>query len=346
MAKTYSRTKSNWFQRLFAGGAPQFTNIIGNLSEGDWEGAKNAYLSKFEDRYDDSTDALLAALANDPAASDYWNSLDPKTQKALLDAGGYWSTDNTFQNLWGLTGKREVFDEEQFLADLAELQGIGTLPTRPNASAIMEAAKAAVDAENAEMYARYDAQEARLDDLLAQTTQTYENDMRDLRGEYGAARSGLLSRQHQQNAQLMDTLQSQMSKQTRNALEAGASAGLRIAGNVNTLLSVQNKQSQQSLETSNQLAQMLLNQKSAERGLRNDYNAYMQKDASDRAALDSNRNSVLTSTSGRVQNRYNTDYGHAQQAYDNDYADYTNAFADNPLAESYLNTKSKSKYTQ
>jgi hypothetical protein len=50
---------------------------------------------------------------------------------------------------------------------------------------------------------------------------------------------------------------------------------MRLAGNINTLLSTQNKQSQTSLETANQLAQMMVNQRNAEASVRARYGDYM-----------------------------------------------------------------------
>jgi hypothetical protein len=93
-------------------------------------------------------------------------------------------------------------------------------------------------------------------------------------------------------------MSSDMARARRNAIEAGASAGVRIAGNVNALLSAQNKMSQQSLETSNQLAQMLVNQRNAEAGLRNQWR------------------DVKMSTYDRTQNRAQSMYSTEQAKYD------------------------------
>jgi RNase P subunit RPR2 len=277
--------------------------------------------------------------ANTPGG-EYWNSLSEPEQKALVDL--YFEKKKSWDTLGGITGTREDFDEESFLQDLYEL---GEAPIAPSHQSIWDDAQAAIDAENAEILNRYSAQEDRLNELLHNATNAYETDLNDIRSEYSEAMTGLQSRQYQQNAQLMDTMQSQMSKQTRNALEAGASAGLRIAGNINTMLSVQNKQSQQSLETSNQLAQMLLNQKAAERGVRNDYSKYMQQDAANRAGLDNARNDVLTSTYDRTYNRYNSEYGRKEDAYKEDSGNYLNNMSDNLLADSYFSNKQKSQYT-
>lgn len=260
---------------------------------------------------------------------------------ALLDEGGY--VNHTASD-WFDSGYS--FDESynQALAELAELSN-QELPVVPNHADLYAAAKATVESENKQILDRYAAQETRLQELLDEATANYTTDLQDVRNTYGNMRSDILSRQSQQNSQLMDTLQSQMSKQQRNALEAGASAGLRIAGNINTLLSVQNKQSQQSLETSNQLAQMLLNQRAAERGIRNDYNSYMRQNAADRAAIDSNRSDLELSTSSRVNSEYDSSYRRAQTAYNDNLDDFYRTYGDNLFAESYFNKHGyKSKY--
>ena len=123
-----------------------------------------------------------------------------------------------------------------------------------------------------------------------------------------------------------------MSRARRNAIEAGASAGIRIAGNVNALLTAQNKMSQQSLDTSNQLAQMLLNQRNAEAGLRNQW-----RDAQ-------------ASTYDRVQGRAQNELQLGQQRYDQAKTEYQDRFdnsisAENPLADRMARFKKNSAYS-
>lgn len=110
-----------------------------------------------------------------------------------------------------------------------------------------------------------------IDRLYDELYDSLEGQLADNQVMYDAQRSQILGNQYQQNIQLMDTYRSEMSKARRNALEAGASAGLRMAENINTTLATQNKQAQVSLETSNQLAQQLLNQRQAAAGLQSEY---------------------------------------------------------------------------
>lgn len=345
---SFTRTRKNFGQTL-ANFLSLYTNLPGiatgiagmgeDISNFGWDSFFPSFASNFlgADMSGFETDQLLDYLSEtiDPNsdAGKFWNSQTASQKRALVDE--YYNSNNALENWGGFLGDREDFDLEGFLQDLNDTSAV---PNRPDRDTFWNDAQAAIDAENAEILGRYDAQEARLDRLLAEANKNYASDMNDIRSEYSNARTGLMSSQYQQNAQLMDTMQSQMSKQSRNALEAGASAGLRIAGNINTMLSVQNKQSQQSLETSNQLAQMLLNQKAAERGIRNDYNQYMQQDAANRASIDNNRNDVSVSAYDRTYDRFNKEHNRADSAYNEDIIERQKN-ADTQLKKNYLTWK-------
>jgi hypothetical protein len=148
-------------------------------------------------------------------------------------------------------------------------------------------------------------------------------------------RSQILGNQYQQQSQLMGTVGSEMSKARRNALEAGASAGLRMAENINTTLAMQNKQSQISLETSNQLAQQLLNQRQAAAGIRGDYNSMLDRNSAER------RQYTDSSTQRLLDDKRYT--------YEKDLSNWENSYnsSNNPFAENYRNNiinKSNSQY--
>ena len=105
---------------------------------------------------------------------------------------------------------------------------------------------------------------------------TYQNELSEELDFYNNRASNLMANQYRANVQTYDALQSDLRKSRQNALEAGASAGMRIAGNINSLLSAQNKQAQTAMDTSNALAEMLLQQRKAASGIRNEYSNYMQ----------------------------------------------------------------------
>ena len=251
--------------------------------------------------------------------------------RAILD-NNYRYVDNTWYNLGGLLGDREVYDVSSALADLARLsQFQGTQPTLPDYDQLHKKAEDAIAAENAEILAMYDADKARVTDL-------YNQQLADSNAAYNRNVDQILSNDYQKNAQLLGTMRSEMNRSQRNALESGASAGLRIAGNINTMLSMQNRQSQQSLETSNNLAQMLLNQQQANAGLRSEYSGYLSQDTANRAALKSG-------TAERKENMFNMYRDRADATYDRQMRDYedkysatvgtTNPFADANRARLY-----------
>ena len=255
--------------------------------------------------------------------------------RGILD-NNYKYVDNKWYNLGGLLGDREVYDVDAALADLARLSQFSKpMPTAPDYDALYKEAQDAINAENAEILAMYDAD-------LQRRTDMYNQQMADSNAAYNRNVEQILSNDYQKNAQLLGTMRSEMNRSQRNALEAGASAGIRIAGNINTMLSMQNKQSQQSLETSNNLAQMLLNQQQANAGLRSEYGNYLSQDTANRAALKSG-------TSERVENYYGNRVNTEQFKYDaaeDDYNKrYTAAVGDtNPFANAYQNYYRNSQY--
>lgn len=126
-----------------------------------------------------------------------------------------------------------------------------------------------------------------IDTEISDMTDQYNDSLRYQRDMYNRQASNLLSNQYLANAQTADTLQSDMRRARQNALEAGASAGIRLANNVNTLLTAQNKQASTAMQTSNALAEMLLQQRSAEAGLRSNYR-------SERASANARKDSIVS----------------------------------------------------
>lgn len=213
--------------------------------------------------------------------------------------------------------------------DIAKmLAALQERPDEPLQYDFLDDARSQIAAENASMYAD-------LDKLMASRTASYEDELANLASNYRTARTGLLSQQQMQNAQLMDSLQSGMERSRRNALEAGASAGIRIADNINTLLSVQNKQSATSMETANQLSQMMINQRNAESEARRSYEDYKTQDVA-------NRHSIQLSSENRAGSLADTNYNAAYNKYNKEHTDWSNQYMNNPMFE-YM--KSKPKYS-
>lgn len=239
------------------------------------------------------------------AQNPYWQSLTESEKIALL---------NDYVRGSSILGTDNI-NYDSLVKDLDEYYNlIGNEPLLEDyvdINAIEAEAEAAIAAEN----------EALLNSL--------NEDLQSTGDAYVQSRDALLTQQHQNNAQVIDTLASDMARARRNAIEAGASAGVRIAENVNTLLSAQNKMSQQSLETSNQLAQMLVSQRNAEAGLRNQW-----RDAQ-------------MSTYDRVQGRIGSEMSLGQAKYNQAYSNWQtqnerNTSATNPLVDRMVRYKSNS----
>ncbi|MBO5709956.1 MAG: hypothetical protein J6R62_00305 [Rikenellaceae bacterium] len=257
-------------------------------------------------------DAIGSQLSGD--ALNYWNSL-PKREKTSLIDSYYTDVDNGgFLDFMG--GAEQRLDTETLLKHINEISAIETAPLLSkyvNVDSILADSQKAIDAENERLLAS-------LNEDLASISEAYNN-----------ARNEMLAGQHQRNQMTVDTMASDMSRARRNAIEAGASAGIRIAGNVNSILSAQNKMSQQSLETSNQLAQMLVNQRNAEAGLRGQWR------------------DIESSTYDRVQNRAQNEMNIGQQRYDQAHDEWqrkhdATVSESNALSDSMLKHKTKNAY--
>lgn len=253
---------------------------------------------------------------------------------------------------WSLIDIRN--DVDTMLAALSEQPVRPEMPTydetlAPNYTQYVTDARAEVDAENQAMLTDLDSLLNTQRKLYDEQMASYDQRLEDISNQYSGLRSNILSQQHQQTAQLMDTLQSGMERSRRNALESGASAGIRIADNINTLLSVQNKQSASAMETANQLAQMMVQQRNAENSVTDAMLASRQGYANALAEDTSKRHSITTSTDGRVSdlafskynsafsdytNKYNaamSDYNAKNTNYEQDKQNWDSKYAYNPL---------------
>lgn len=180
------------------------------------------------------------------------------TDDELLGMFEQYGRDRDFGNFW-LGNNVDIYGGDQFLADLQRLSE--QYVDRPTFDRQAIEAKAAADIT--------------ADDARAR--QVAQSEIANLQNMYGGARRDILGAQQEQYKGILGQVGSDIDKARQNALEAGASAGLRLAGNVNVLLSAQNKQRATSLDTANNLAQMLMNQQNQAMGLRRDV---AQRDAS------------------------------------------------------------------
>ena len=289
--KTYL-TQKNW-QRLFTTMNPMvlLATLKNGLSTGHWNPLTNP----------GEIDVARSLIPELEAEGYDFSNIPQYELESIL--GDYFDETN-----YGLY-KAHTFESDRFAKDYADM--LAANAEMPEAPDIEQYWQDAQDRAN---------QEA--DNSLDTLARLYDDERQSLASKYNTARSDLLSNQYRQNAQLMGTLTSQLDKQQRNALEAGASAGIRLANNVNTLLSAQNKQSQTSLETANQLSQMMVNQRNAEASSRRSY-FNEQKDIKDAAY-------------GKAQGYFDTEYNIADEAYQSKKTKWDDANKFNPLWETNL----------
>lgn len=228
---------------------------------------------------------------------------------------------NYYNKVGSFLGQEDyTLDFTGALKDLQEAEKY-KVPNFIDYGQIYEQAEQDIAAENAEVEALYDQ-------LLSQQTANLNQQMADLNQSYQDTTNQILSSDYIKNRQLMDTATSELSRSRRNALEAGASAGLRLANNVNTMLSVQNQQAQQSLQTSNNLAQMMLNQRQAAAGIRGDYYNTLANDTANRAAL-------KQGSAERAASYKATQTGLAQSEYQNKLDNWDATMGNNPWGGNY-----------
>lgn len=316
----YSYDTQKWWQKLVKPSSPGlFGYLADSIATGDWRPGKGRFTANKSE--DDFNSDIIAALESE--GLDFSN-LSQSQIEALLNK--YWEEDE------GMWSTEHTFDYDRFLSDYNAMNA--ALDERPEAPNSSEYWNTALDKANVER----DAALAELDELRQMQVGNFNDELQSLASGYNASRSAILSNQYQQNAQLMDTMTSQMDRQNRNALEAGASAGLRLAGNINTLLSTQNQQSQTSLETANQLAQMMVNQRNAEASVRGRYGDYMNQHFA-------TKQNIQDSAYGKAKDYYDTEYGIAKESHAQNLNDWDEAQGGNPLWD-YRGTLGKSKYNK
>ena len=277
--------------------------------------------------YEDPTNEELGQAFIDQYGSQYdWlNDVDPNELGAYLES--YFEDSNTHWLQQLITGDIDTLDMDDILRDLDEIEKYQSLemPVLEDANTTYQKALATINQENAEIEAMYDQ-------LLSQQRTGYQQQLQDVNRAYGDYRQQVLGNQYAQNAQLLGTAQSTMSRARQRALEAGASAGVRLAGNVNTLLSMQNQQASQSLQTSNNLAQMLLNQQQAAAGIRGDFQGALASDTSRRADLRRGSAERANAYGNSMLQTNQSIYDQQMQQWENDFD--TN-LGNNPFADVY-----------
>ena len=302
------------FERLTPDGDPTYRsrNWLQKLLKGNWDWFESPSEGTF-------ASGIVSDLTKE--GLDFSNLSQSELESILTK---YWEEDS------GLLSTKHTFDKDRFISDYnAILAAMDAMPEAPDEETFWIKAQERANAE---------AQDSlnELEDALQSRVSGFNDELQNLADSYRTARSGILSQQYQQNAQLADTLSSQLDKQSRNALEAGASAGIRLASNVNTLLSVQNKQSQASLDTANQLAEMMVRQRNAESSIRSNYDDYMSNYLYEKRG-------IKDSAYSKAKDYYNQEYGIAENSYDKQLQKWDESNDKNPLWDTKLG---KSKYNK
>lgn len=296
-----------------------FNNFLSFGAGGDTEASTRELGRWFKDNY-------LSRL-NDSNVTDYINSLDDETLGALMSQ--YY--DETKSD-W--LGTESVLDINNLINDINKMSNVNIGPSLESyLGDYANEADQAIDNETQRVLALYDQN-------LARQTNNYNAELENMNRSYNDYARQVLANDYNKNAQLMGTVQQNMDKARKNALEAGANAGLRIASNVNTLLSAQNKQAATSLETSNQLAQAMMNQRNAASSLRGDYNNMLTNDTNARAGLESGKfERKLNARNSLYDSRLN-EYNTRQQINTEKNGNYTS----NPFYDSYTTYKKANNY--
>jgi hypothetical protein len=254
-----------------------------------------------------------------PQFSEYLNAMSDAELGSILDQyydnKGGWFGNNTYE-----------FNLNSANADLARLAGMNmNMPEAPDWDAINKEAEDKINLENSQILGLYDQN-------LARQKQLYNQGMQNNNQMYNDYTRQILSNDYQKNAQLMGGLGNSLDRARSSALEAGASAGLRLSNNINTLLSTQNKQAQQSMDTANNLAQAMLNQRQAAESMRNTYNSALMNDTNARANLINGSTERKTAYQNTLTNNYLNTYNNKMNSWENSNSQYSS----NPFYGSYM----------
>jgi hypothetical protein len=188
---------------------------------------------------------ILRELENfrDPTKTNWFESLAP----SFLDADYYTSGADDYL--------KELGTAQNFLSDPNNL---ALIPEQLNPDLVKNEIKDRMLRDQSNMLGEIGGVESRA--------------LGDIQGTYDTYRKDMLQQQNLNRGQIMNAYQNTFRDQRTRAIEAGASAGLKLANNVNALLSAQNTQRATSLETSNQLANMALQQQNAASQTRSEAN--------------------------------------------------------------------------
>lgn len=189
--------------------------------------------------------------------------------------GGMWDISK-----WGdqsdWTGLRNSLNDLQKAYD--ELGYMPQALTLDQINEIENQARGEIDAENRQLFDLFDQTTNRSSDLMQQQLAENQQAFADYRNQ-------VLTNDAMNQQAIAGSTRYELERSQRNAIIRGASAAQRLVANINTQLGMQSKAAQQSLDTSNALAQQLLAHRQAQAGIRSDYMNMMNQDAMNRAGV-------------------------------------------------------------
>lgn len=263
-----------------------------------------------------------------------------KQIKELADQYGI--TQSQFENILNTYKGDSIFDpfngtypSTTILNDLQELvewdKYVGKRPEMPNAQDYFQEASDIINAENRGLEDLYDQMFSNSKNLL-------EEQLADNNAMFADYRNQTLTNEAMVNQAIAGSARFELDRQKRMAISRGASAAQRLVTNINTQLGLQAQAAQQSLNTSNALAQQLLAHRQAQAGLRQDYmNAQNQHI--------NNLTGLRKGNAERILNYQNGKLGQAMDAYDIDMQRYNDRLSSiqgtNPWAGAYTSYRTK-----
>lgn len=243
----------------------------------------------------------------------------------------FWDMANTWGDQTDYEGRKNWFD--RISKALKELPPMPEMYTSAELQDIYNRATEEIDAENTAIQQLYDS-------ILNRQTDAYRSELDASNDAYNAYVNQILANNMQTQNAMQGAYRTELDRAQRNAISRGASAASRLVSNINANLGLQNQAAQQSLDTSNNLAQALLNQRQAAAGLRQQYSADLNTNAAQTADL----------RKGATERKHA--YGTEQQNYaqylrENDYNIWdqriTDEYGDDPVMEGMLRRRASQR---
>ena len=218
-----------------------------------------ALANRIRNQYPGLTEYEIQALV-DQYGDDNYNLFDANTWNDRTDLNGLY---NELENL------SKARDELGYMPEALTLDQINEIENQ---------ARAEIDAENRQLFDLFDQASNRSANFMQQQLADNQQSFADYRNQ-------ILTNDAMNQQAIAGSTRYELERSQRNAIIRGASAAQRLVANINTQLGTQAKAAQQSLDTSNALAQQLLMHRQAQAGLRSDYMNMMNQDSMNRANI-------------------------------------------------------------